>query len=225
MVRFLAIYALLMILAYSIIPYKTPWSMVEFLQPMIVLAGIGAAVIMQNVNSLAASMRSGFRAVACQMATVALMFAATVHLGWQAHRASFRFAGDYRNPYVYAQPLRDVMRLGDWIERLSAVHPDGDAMLTKVIAENPWPLPWYLRRLERVGYWDAEPPADVDAPVVIVSDSYRSSVEQCMLNDYHLSHYGLLPDVVLLVYVDRALWEAFATQEGSALGDAVGVDE
>ncbi|MCH7702136.1 MAG: TIGR03663 family protein [Planctomycetes bacterium] len=225
MVQFLAIYTLLMMVAYSIIPYKTPWSMVEFVQPMIVLAGIGAAVVMQNGNSLAASMRSRGRAIACRMATLALILAAAVHLGWQAHRASFRFAGDYRNPYVYAQPLRDVMRLGDWIERLSAVHPDGEAMLTKVIAENPWPLPWYLRRLERVGYWDAEPPTDVDAPVVIVSDTFRSRVEERMHNDYHLSHYGLRPDVVLLVYVDRALWEAFATQEGSNPGDAVGVGE
>lgn len=224
-VQFLAIYALLMIVAYSIIPYKTPWSMVEFLQPLILLAGIGAAVIVQGVNSYVGSMTSRFRTVTCRSATFALMVAATSHLGWQAHRASFRFAADYRNPYVYAQPLRDVMRLGDWIERLSAVHQDGDAMITKVIAQNPWPLPWYLRRLERVGYWDAEAPTDVDAPVVIVSDTFRSSVEEGMLNDYHLSHYGLLPDVVLLVYVDRALWEAFATQEESSPGDVVGVDE
>jgi len=192
---------------------------------MIVLAGIGVAATIQNMNSLAGAMHSRFRAVACRTATIALILAATVHLGWQAHQASFRFAGDYRNPYVYAQPLRDVMRLGDWIERLSAVHQDGRAMLTKVIAENPWPLPWYLRRLDRVGYWDGAPPIDVDAPVVVVSDTFRADVEQRMVNDYHVSHYGLLPDVVLLVYVDRALWEAFAAQESSAAPMAVGVDE
>ena len=216
MVRFMAIYGLSMIALYSIIPYKTPWSMVEFLQPMVVIAGIGAAAIMYKGNSLAAAMGSRVGAAACRVATSALILAAAIHLGWQAHRASFRFAGDYRNPYVYAQPLSGVMRLGNWIERLSAVHQDGRAMLTKVIAENPWPLPWYLRRLERIGYWDANPPTDVDAPVVIVSDAFRSSVEPRMLKDYHLSHYGLLPDVILLVYVDRALWEAFAAHEGSA---------
>ena len=47
---------------------------------------------------------------------------------------------------------------------MAAVHPDREKMLIEVVAGpyETWPLPWYLRRFGRVGYWtraaEAPPP-------------------------------------------------------------------
>ena len=61
-------------------------------------------------------------------------------------------------------PLTGVVRATTWNRPTGpASHPDGHNMLIKVIASDPWPLPWYLRSYERVGYW-GQPPADADAP-------------------------------------------------------------
>jgi predicted membrane-bound mannosyltransferase len=192
------LYTLLMTGIYSAIPYKTPWCMVQFLHPMILLAGVGAAALVRATGSVPA------RAVVC-----ALLVVGASHLGRQAQAADLRYYADNRNPYVYAQPVNDVKRLADWIERLAAVHPDGRRMLVKVISPHPWPLPWYLRRMERVGCWE-ELPEDPHAPVVIVTSDLQPTLDPRIYEGYHTSHYGMRPGVVMLVYVDRALWDEFA---------------
>ena len=198
LLRFLAMYGVLMTAAYSAIPYKTPWCLIQFLQPLILLAGVGTVALLRWLRTAVPQAIVGL-----------LLIAATVELGGQACAASFRFCADRRNPYVYAHPLKGVERLTEWVEKIAAVSPDGHGMLIRVITPNSWPLPWYLRRFERVGYWE-QPPADCDAPVVIVSDDLQAAVAERLRDEYQVSYYGLRPDVVLVVYVKQELWEAFA---------------
>ena len=203
LVRFLAVYTLAATLIYSIIPYKTPWCLLGFLHGMILLAGVGAVALVR--------MLPGRRA---KVIASALLVAAACHLGWQAHRAGFRFASDPRNPYVYAHTSADLVNLAKRVEKLAAVHEDGGEMLVRVIASphDTWPLPWYLRRLGRAGYWH-KPPDDVDAPVVIVSAEHRAAVERKLRGRYQPMHYGLRPGVLLTVYVDADLWNGFLNRQ------------
>ena len=80
-----------MLASYSAIPYKTPWCLLGFLHGMILLAGAGAVVLVRRA-----------RAPRTRALVAVLLAAAAAQLGWQAHAASFRFAADPRNPYVYA---------------------------------------------------------------------------------------------------------------------------
>ncbi len=146
------------------------------------------------------------------IATIAVLTLLVAHLGWQAWRANFRFFVDYRNPYVYAHPLSGVVQVGAWVEKLAAVHPDGRALLVQVGAEDPWPLPWYLRRLTRVGYWESLPPP-AGAPIIILSTTLPAPPPG-FCPDCQVSTYGLRPDVQLSVYVQRELYEAFAARAG-----------
>jgi uncharacterized protein (TIGR03663 family) len=201
LIRFIAVYAILMTVVYSVIPYKTPWCAVQFVQPLLLLAGLGAVAIISRLRRLPLKVLAGV-----------VLLAGVGQLGWQAYRANFRFFVDYRNPYVYAHPLNDVTQLSRWLEKLAAVHPDGHRMLVKVIADDPWPLPWYLRRFERVGYWEAPPP-DPDAPVVIATNNLAAGLPANFEKDYKVSFYGLRPDIQLSVYVKRELWQRFARRE------------
>jgi len=228
LLRFLTLYTLVMTVIHSAIPYKTPWCMLGFFHGMILLAGVGVAaalgrgkvregILAPASSSVPASSAPGSSAPVARFtfgrgAVGVLLLVGAVHLGWQAYLANFRFAADNRNPYVYAHPLRGVVRLADWVEKLAAVHPDGHRMLVKVITDDPWPLPWYLRRFERVGYWE-RPPDDPDAPVVITSLDVQPALDERLRNKYRTSYYGLRPDVVLLVYVQQELWDAFAVKE------------
>ena len=49
--RFIAIYTIMMLVIYSLIPYKTPWCMLGFLHGTILLAGLGGCVQGQSVGS------------------------------------------------------------------------------------------------------------------------------------------------------------------------------
>ncbi len=201
LLRFLTLYTLLMALTYSAIPYKTPWCMLGFLHGMILLAGVGAAALMKWLRSADLRVAAGL-----------FLLVGAWHLGWQAYRANTRFCADYRNPYVYAHPLFQVVELAERVEDVASIHPDGQAMLVKVMAEDYWPLPWYLRRLTGVGYWD-HVPDDPDAPVIVVGAELQEELDAKRWNEYQVNAYGLrAPHVVLWAYIDRDLWNSYVDE-------------
>jgi len=210
-VRFLTFYTIVLTALYSAIPYKTPWCMLAFLHGMILLAGVGVAALVRWMPS-----------VLLKAAVCVIVAALAVQLGGQAWRASYRYYADARNPYVYAHTSTDVSTLVRLVDRLARVSPDGRDMLIKVITpENYWPIPWYLRRFPRVGYWH-EVPDDPDAAVVITSPEAQPALDAHLRGRYDKRMlFGLRPTVVMSVYVEEGLWKAF--QEAlSAPGTAPG---
>jgi len=190
---------------YAIIPYKTPWCMLSFLHALILLAGIGAVVLITKLPCLPT-----------KAAAALLVVAGTAHLAWQAHQANYRFCADPCNPYVYAHTGTDIFNLAERIEDIAEVHPDRRNMLVKVIAapSDYWPLPWYLRKLRHVGYWE-EPPEDADAPAIITSTAMEPKVNAKLKDSYLTEFYGLRPDVLLLAYIRADLWDAFMKQRAA----------
>ncbi|MEW6199949.1 MAG: flippase activity-associated protein Agl23 [Planctomycetota bacterium] len=222
-VRFLAVYTLLMFLIYSAIPYKTPWCILSALHGMIVLAGVGAATLLRGVRVLAArckaeprTARSARMPVLTAVLVAAVLLAGTVQLGWQAQRSiSPRFDASHYNPCAYSYTVRDVERLAAQLDELAALHPAGRQMLIKVIVPNPWPLPWYLRCFEQVGYWESVPD-DPDADVILVSHTLQPELDPHRRDEYQVSLRGLRRDEVLYVYVRPPLWEAYVARQRGA---------
>jgi len=139
--RFLAVYACALTLAYSLIPYKTPWCVLGPLDAMMLVAGAGGVALIERLRG------------ASRIAALVVLGLCAAHLGFEAWRASFRLAADPRNPYAYAHTSPDVYAVRDSIESL-ARHPKRDAMLIQVLSvENIWPLPWYLRKYPHVEWW------------------------------------------------------------------------
>jgi hypothetical protein len=122
------------------------------------------------------------------------------------------YAADPRNPYVYAQTVPDAVRMAARIRNLSALHPDGARMQVSVIAPayEQWPLPWYLRTMPNVGYWAA--PGDalaLQAPVIVSSMEHTPVLDRTLGDRYVPEFFGLRPDVLLTLYIERGLWERF----------------
>jgi uncharacterized protein (TIGR03663 family) len=205
-IRFLVVYTVLTTVAYSAIPYKTPWCMLSFYLGMVLLAGVGAGVV------LLASRR-----LPIFLVSVALLLGAAVHLGRQAHRTLFVFDADTRNPHVYAHTSRDYLKLVRRLDEIAAVSPDARKMLVYSVtnARDMWPLPWYARTFEHVGYWtDADDPAidyarDGGAAVLIVSPELEEAVRNRLGSDYLVEYYGLRNEVLLSLFIRRDLWDAF----------------
>lgn len=196
-VRFLALYTLVTILIYSAIPYKTPWVMLGFLHGLILLAAVGVVSLFRRFPSRAMKAVIGV-----------LLILGAVHLGSQAWLASYRFDCDPRNPYVYAHTSRDLIRLADRMEALAIVHPEGRDLLIKIVTDDYWPLPWYLRGFGRVGYWDRVPEAP-DADVVICKPDFEEQMDARLRDAYQKEYFGLRPEVLLTAYIRSDLWHAF----------------
>jgi uncharacterized protein (TIGR03663 family) len=197
-VRFLALYTFALTAAYSLISYKTPWCLLSFWHGMILLAGVGAAALLGSV-------KQQFLRVALGL----LLLAGTGHLTWQARLANTTYAADPRNPYVYAQTSPDLLNLVRQVESLAKVHPQGDQMLVKVMAPDSdyWPLPWYLRNLKQIGWWD-QVPADPFAPVMIVSAKLQAGLDEKKTH-VMVGYFQLRPQVFLELYVDLNLWQTW----------------
>ncbi len=209
LLRFLGFYAVLMVVAYASIPYKTPWCLIGFLHGFVLLAGVGAVKLFD-----------ASRGALARTLVVACLVAAAAHLGWQAWAGSFRFEADPRNPYVYAHTGRDVFEIARRVEQLALAHPQRLAMPIEIISrENLWPLPWYLRRFSAVR-WEREPSDGTgNAPVILTTPEMEGAVvrklyewpppgERELYMNIFDGRVELRPGVEVRGYASKTLWDA-----------------
>jgi uncharacterized protein (TIGR03663 family) len=207
-VRFLAIYTFVLTAFYSLLAYKTPWCLLTFWHTTLLLAGVGAAVIVRSLR-----MRNARRFAAF------LLLAGGAHLGLQAWRSGNAYAADQRNPYVYAQTSPDLLRLVTEVESLAGVSPQGNQTLIKVMAADGdyWPLPWYLRGMKQVGWWDrvTENPF---APIMLVSANLHAGLDEARTHVMP-GYFALRPEVFLELYVQTNLWSTWLAKHAVAVQD------
>ncbi len=71
-------------------------------------------------------------------------------------------------------------------------------------------FPGILRAMPQVGYWTA--PGDavaLRAPVVVASLDNTPALDASFGDRYVSEFYGLRPDVLQALYVERGLWDRF----------------
>ncbi len=205
LVRWLAGYTFAVTVAYSVIPYKTPWCLIQFLLGMILLAGVGASVLLPL-----------FRPIWLKIIIATLLVVGAGQLAWQAYRASFVIPANVGNPYVFAQTSPDVLRLAEQVRQLAEASDLGWQTPVKVIWNDAyyWPLPWYLRRFEQVELWRSFPDNPA-APVVISSPQFVAQLDQRLGTDYLLTdYYEIRPQVLAQLWVRVDLWETHLRRLG-----------
>jgi uncharacterized protein (TIGR03663 family) len=198
--RFLVFYTVLLTAAYSLIAYKTPWCLLGFWHGMILLAGLGVTFLFRICNRFIPRLVLG-----------AVLLAGAAQLTWQSWRASYVYAADRHNPYVYAQTSPDLLRLVAKVDDLAKAAPEGDGTLVKVIAPESdyWPLPWYLRKFKQVGWWDRLP-ANPYAPIMIVGAKLHAALDDKSDKAWLMvGYYELRPKTFLELYVQFDLWQKY----------------
>lgn len=194
MIRFLTYAAAGHFLIYSLIAYKTPWLACLPWAHVCVLAGFAVA---------------GFparRMPAKVMLTILAGFC-LVTQGIQTRRATGRHAADQRNPFAYVPTQRDVEDLESWLVKLRAAEPAGALEPVAIIGSQYWPLPWYLRSFEKIGYWQAAPGNLRAMPLVFAAPDGIESVRTALDATHKCLPRGLRADVPVLVCVRNDLWD------------------
>lgn len=205
--RFLILYAAGMAAAYSLIPYKTPWCVLSSYFPLLLLAGMGAHWLVEVFKK---APKAGARV---------LLVALAGHLAWQAAQASFRYAADPHNPWVYAHTAPDVFLVRDQLEALATAHEAGRALPVQVFStENLWPLPWYFRAYSRVEWWTGVPERITPAPVIFATPDMEASLavllyearppgqRELYMRVFPKTVY-LRPGVEIRGYAAKSLWD------------------
>jgi len=213
LLRFLVFYTLCMVVLYSLIRYKTPWCMLGFLHGMILLAGVGAVVLVRAASN-----------VLPRLIVICLLLECSLHLLWQAYAGSYKYEADSKNPYVYAHPTPEVFEIADRVreyvqtyktayelnkavadsslsgyspseleaireelERYALLLKGGPELKIQVICtgNDYWPLPWYLRRLDQDAIaWRARLDAvERLAPMVVISPEFEGAMSEMIYDE------------------------------------------
>ena len=206
---YLALYALVQAVIYSLIAYKTPWCALAFWHGFILLAGCGVA-------TLYAWLRHWYWQVPGMLLCALLLWPLAV----QSRRANGRYAADPRNPYAYAHTLPDARRLAQRIDAVAACGAPAPAdsgvdIAVFSSAEDAWPLPWYLRRYDAVGYWAEPVPALVAARphFIVCSVAYDDEVEKLVGAAYQRELYGWRPNCFMVLRVRRDTWDKWLARQ------------
>jgi uncharacterized protein (TIGR03663 family) len=197
-VRFVTLYTLVLTAIYCAIPYKTPWCLLNFWIGFILLAGVGVMTLIEYSSTRAR-----------KFTFAALLLIGVGQLSVEAWQTSIVRSTRPGNPYAYSQTSPDALELVDQVEALARSHPLGHQMTIKVMAPDSayWPLPWYLRDFNNVG-WYAVVPAEPYAPVMIVSRNLDANLDTNK-NYLMTQMYALRPDAFFELYVETNLWNNY----------------
>jgi uncharacterized protein (TIGR03663 family) len=180
--RAAAVYTLLLLLALSLPAYKTPWHVIHLIPGLALLAAGALAAISEVRWGLPLAV------IAAALALGSLWF--------QTGRVTRAYPADARNPYAYVHSSPDVRKFRALAESARRAAPSAPI---RVISEEYWPLPWYFRGLDGVGYWTS-PPDDCTGALVIASAGLAEAVRAKLPAGYTESYLGLRPGFVCVVF-------------------------
>ena len=198
---FTAFWAFGLFLAYTIIPYKTPWLALSFLLPMAIVAGYG-------INELFAS-RDILLKILAGLSTAA----AVGILGYQTYDLNFVRYDDDSMPYVYAHTKREFLDLIKQIEFYAGKSGKGKETTIEVVSPDYWAMPWYTRDYPKANYHGRIVPANTAELIVGKKDDQENDVIREYSAHYKwVGTYPLRPGVDLFLLVRKDLADADAKE-------------
>jgi uncharacterized protein (TIGR03663 family) len=168
--RYLAIYGVGTLIAYSIVAYKTPWCIINVVWPFLFIFGGALLVIPLRYKAMA------------YIASASLL---CVSLGSAIWLNYFRCTTD-TEPYVYVQTYNDIYKLTEPLLKLARRNPIYYQLTGHIIRPSAYPLPWILGDFTHVGYYEHENlPAKLDTDFLLVEESRIADVESKLHDSYY----------------------------------------
>ena len=177
--RFLAIYGLGVLLAYSIVPYKTPWCIISIAWPFLFLGAALLEFIAKQLNRLVAVL-------------VALPLFA--HAAWKSYDLNFVKFDNAKERYVYVQTFREYRNFVDPILEKGAKNPESKTKLSGlVLLASYFPIPWDLGEFPNIGYYNADSawPQKLDADFIVVDEDKADKLEKGLKDRYFTKDFRL----------------------------------
>lgn len=190
---FVAVAWMVQLAAYSAIPYKTPWLVMNMVLPMALSTGLLFREL--EGRPIGGAVRAAIAAAGLLAVT------------WTASKAvdvSFLRYDDERLRLVYVQTHRELRDLMALIEGAAARSPQGKGLAIRFYTGNRWPLPWYLRDYTGVLYTNEVSPIP-EGDVLVCDPDQASTLRRRLRGKYLRKEYTLRDKVKLVVYVRPSL--------------------
>lgn len=206
---FLSVYSLVLLGGYSVLSYKTPWSILSVQHSLTLLAGVGAMAIWTAVPGRV--MRMLFNLALA--AGLYHLCDQSIRLTGTHQNPQFEYSADPRNPYAYSHTQKSLLKMMGEVK--TYVDARKDVTKIQVITRDAgWPLPWYWRTWKNVGYQD-KVPATLDADVIVADTEFYDEVKSKIQAGEYSEHYpyGLRPGIILTLFLRKATPEPVKVPE------------
>jgi len=187
------------LLAYSSIPYKTPWLVLNCVLPLALVGGTAVQAAFAGGTPIDARRPSRWM----PWMAVPLLACGAVLSAYRAYDLSLvRYDDDRASSLIYVQTKRDVNRLVSRIEEFARRRPEGRGVPIEILSPDYLPLNWYLRDFSDVGYFGTviESPG---APIVIARIDAADRVAGLLGPGYTRTSYPLRPGVDLVLFLQE----------------------
>ncbi len=175
--------------AYSLIGYKEPWLMLNFIVPMTILGGYGIQRLWDIWR--------GRRVLVAAMLAIALVVS-----GYAGIQLTFFDYDNESNAYVYVQTTRDVYDMMAAVDEAGSKLGTGVDTNVAVMSPDYWPMPWYWRDHPHLGFLGQV--QETSDPVVILKLDQEPTMSAAFLAAYaRQAQYTLRPGVELVLYLRR----------------------
>jgi uncharacterized protein (TIGR03663 family) len=185
-VLFILIYGLVIAVIYSAIPYKTPWLALNFWLPLSILAGVTVQWFWLAKTKFPA------RTAIC-ICILALGYL----IAHDTRQWVFKFPADEKNPYAYVQTGEDLLGLPARLGELTRQNKISNPRIA-VVAADPWPLPWYLRKYSQVGFW--QPGQETGGADLFITSTDVSGKLADRLKNFRPEYFGVRPNVLVILW-------------------------
>ena len=186
----LAAWSLAALAAYSAIPYKTPWLVLNLILPLCLLAGVAFQAALARERPARARRAAG--ALLALLASGSLLRAVDLSF--------VRYDDPGASPLVYVQTRRDALRLVSRIEEVATRDPEGRSVGIQILSPDYLPLNWYLRDFDNVGYF-GKPIDRPEGSMIIARSDAADEVATRLEGVYRREEYDLRPGVRLCLFV------------------------
>jgi hypothetical protein len=193
-VLFLAVATVCHFIIYSCIGYKTPWLMMVPWAHACLLAGYVFSYF-PNLKT-----RSRFLLTLLLLTGLAYQTKQSIH-------ASGRLANDSRNPYAYVPTSKDAAKVERWLHELRALSDAPTLTPIGVIGQEYWPLPWYLRTFETIGYWPTPIQNITNLPIIFAMPAQAQACDNLLGATHIKLPRGLRANVEVTLYLRNDIWQ------------------
>jgi uncharacterized protein (TIGR03663 family) len=167
--RYLAVYSVGTLMAYSIVHYKTPWCIIAIAWPLLFVFG-AALVVVPMKYRLATAVSLGL-----------VLWASLASSIWLNY---FRCSTP-TEPYVYVQTYNDIFKLTRPLLTMAKRDPTNYQLVGHLIRGSTYPLPWVLGDFTKVGYYEhGNLPDKLDGDFLLVQQDKIAEVEPKLHNSY-----------------------------------------
>ncbi|RMH33465.1 MAG: TIGR03663 family protein [Acidobacteria bacterium] len=201
---FTALWAFGLFLAYSLIPYKTPWLILSFLLPMCLISGYA-------INEIASNRR-------LSIVGLIVVLVACGSLLYHSFEINFWRYDDEDMPYVYAHTKRGYREFLQQIQHYAEKSGKGNDATIQIVTPEYWPLPWDLRNYNRANFYGYVVPSTTAELIVAQKDRQESEIMREYKKHYkYVGEYPLRPGVDFILLVRRDLADSNTKEINEAL--------